>query len=551
MLGELIKIANELDRRKLTVEADALDMIIKKSMAAASKDDRKKFKHYVTDADKQLTMSGESKVSSRDIANYYVENPISLEDPYTGEHSLVNLYDFYNSIRDKHGHGPVSERAFLQTVSKAREWGDNTMLLKNLWRQKKKKAVKSLMKTIEQSRGASNHTDASWIKEVAERTGLSAQTIYGYSMAHTIDTPFGQLMALLKRRHPKVLHKNMRPFVSEALKNLSSMAESMTPEEQNAFPALKGVVSINDLNLKSKAKDENGFIIPNGKEILYTLSLLNDASGSRSSLQAASLDRILKDIVLEELMGSIYAGSAHLAQQGCGETYVPNMPKETFSSLYKSPYVTDDLISIKISQYIEECFDLKKSPKTIWTWFSKMGLWKKRKSAKSTRDSVPKSCENLQPLLNRLICTEISCMPKTSIGEVKEHGKRVYTIMKNFLKERGISIASCISSKEIYNIKSCSWNSQNKYESLKKYIDTDKEMLYSLISKEIDGASRGQAFGSEIVESIKEYFQQNSACVPDPQKQEAITPSSWFSSGYEDEDGPDDHDDEYETFSYE
>jgi len=105
-------------------------------------------------------------------------------------------------------------------------------------------------------------------------------------------------------------------------------------------------------------------------------------------------------------------------------------------------------------------------------------------------------------------------MPKVSRADVAKHWNHTYKIMKNFLTQKDISIKRCLSEMDIGKVRSCSLNAQNKYENLKKYIDTDKEDLYSLISTEIDNASGNQGFGNEVIGLIKEYFEQNSACRP-------------------------------------
>jgi len=515
MITELILIANELDSRKLTAEADALDAIIKKSMARPTKRMQplaQKFKDLIRSADKELTWEQKGRVSARDISNYYIENPISINDIDTGEPLSLSLHDLSTYIRSFSNKGPMTDRDFHSLVSHQRDWKDDTSPLKGRWRSEKKKSIRSLMKMIEAARGGNNY-EAQWVLDIARETGYSPQKIIGYSLAHNLDSTFGQFVSLVQKRNPGANKKELYTYVLEAMRDLPATLGSMGEDERASYrDLLNKVFSINDFALKSKKRDDDGFIIPSWAEVAYTLSVINDSSGSRSSLQAPALNSILRDVILEDIKTNGQNSMMH--DYGCQKVYVPGMPKDTFSSLFKDAYITNDFIATKIAHYIEECFGLKKSPKTIHRWGVKIGLWEARREIKGSRDSVSSVCRNLQPLLNRLVCAEVSCMPKVSRADVAKHWNHTYKIMKNFLTQKDISIKRCLSEMDIGKVRSCSLNAQNKYENLKKYIDTDKEDLYSLISTEIDNASGNQGFGNEVIGLIKEYFEQNSACRP-------------------------------------
>ena len=505
MIKELIKIANELDERRLFGEADGLDLIIRRAMARPADPVLETFREYVRDADKRLHEKhhkDRGAVESSHIVDYYKEHPISFTDQQGTW--FVDLEEFYNNYRTKKGLPPVGRRRFLSSVNKARAWSPSFGMAQDLARNKHEK-IRNLLKKIEKERGS-----ADWMARIAEETGYSRASIQGYSMAHTIDSPFGQFLGLLTNRYPGAKRKDLYKIVLSILEedNFLNFLNSIREEEFKMFPNINKITSKEDLEIKTKFKEDGSIAHYSNfnREVMYTLAILNQAQAARSRYQASALERIIEGIVLDDLQGSIDARSSGLWSQSCGRLYVPGMPNETFKTLFENPFITDEFLSIKLSQYLEECFKITRAPATIQQWMNeRLGLFKKR-----NRETlkIPLNCEVLLPILNRLVCVETTYVRATGAADVKMHWLNVYRIMQSFLKENLISLPSCLKANEANKAKSCSPTLQNKYESLRQLFDHDLEWLYNVIKKEIDEASSNQGFGDQVVNQIKSYFEE-------------------------------------------
>lgn len=471
---------------------DDSSILTSTAMARSADPELESLRKLITDSDERLHLKfKDSPVTSSDI-----HADVLLNDN-------VDIHKQLNDRNVRNGRKTFPFRRTKQQISQWRTWGQQYGMSDDPSRVKRKRNrdIHKRINNIIESGGSV----AEEYQALSNEYGMSAQSLIVIAYGHTIDTPFGQLADLIKSRDPqltvisKIGGKVRHPFrdrIIDVLKNLSSFLGSMTELEVAAYPQLRAAISVEELGIKGRGG------IPAIKEVAGTYAMLNASRGSQSRHQAASLGRIIKNMILEDLVGtSTLSPTPHSSAKGCGNQ-VPGLNGVSFKDLYESTHITNDFLYTKLSIYIEDCFGVIKKPDTIEAWAKKIGIHNSKRSLSRPRW---KSCSDMSSIINKIICNETSfrLSSKVKIEEVKFIYRDVYSIIDSDLKSNNINIR-CSPSTLAQKVRSCSIKSLSKYENLSQYSDVETERMYSILQSVIDDASPGVSSG--VISKIKDYF---------------------------------------------